>query len=117
MTIRLTLLALLCGLLLAPAAAVAQSAGDDQYADPFGDEEQQQAQSTPAPAAPAPAPAPAPPATAPAASAGAAQAPQAAAPGAATLPRTGRDALAAALAGIALIAGGLALRAHAHRLV
>ena len=59
MTIRITLLALLCGLLLAPAAALAQSAGDDQYADPFGDEEPQQAQSTPAPAAPAPAPAPA----------------------------------------------------------
>jgi LPXTG-motif cell wall-anchored protein len=114
MTIRLTLLALLCGLLLAPAAAVAQSAGDDQYADPFGDEEQQQAQSTPAPAAPAPAA----PATTPAPSGGAAQAPTAAAPGAApTLPRTGHGALVAALAGVALIASGLALRAHARRLV
>ena len=117
MPIRLLLLALLCGLLLAPAAAVAQSAGDDQYADPFGDEEQQAAQSTPTPAPAAPAPAPAAPATTPAPSAGAAQAPAAAAPGAPTLPRTGRDALAAALAGIALIATGLALRAHARRLV
>jgi uncharacterized surface anchored protein len=115
MTIRVTVLALLCGLLLAPAAALAQSAGDDQYADPFGDEEQQQtAPSTPQEESPAPAPAPA---TTPAPTAQVAQAPQAAAPAAPTLPRTGRDALAAALVGVALIATGLALRAHARRLV
>src|SRR5215218_9309082 len=70
------------GLALLPAAAAAQSAGDEQYEDPFGDQAPQaapttapalaapatqtQAQATPAPAAPAqPAPAPAPPAPAP----------------------------------------------------
>ena len=35
---------------LLPAAAAAQSAGDDQYADPFGDQEQQSEQATPTPA-------------------------------------------------------------------
>ncbi|MEA2319665.1 MAG: hypothetical protein QOD44_3854, partial [Solirubrobacteraceae bacterium] len=46
MPIRVALLALLCALLLAPAAASAQSAGDEQYEDPFGDATPQ-AQATP----------------------------------------------------------------------
>ena len=48
-------------LLLCPAGALAQSAGDEQYADPFGEvEEPSGSQEEPAaPAEPAPAPAPA----------------------------------------------------------
>src|SRR4051794_11329152 len=44
---------------LTPAAAFAQGAGDDQYADPFGGE-QEQATPAPAPRRPAATPAPAP---------------------------------------------------------
>ena len=55
LTVASVLLALL------PATAAAQSAGDEQYADPFGEQEQQQSEpqatATPAPAAPAQAPA------------------------------------------------------------
>jgi uncharacterized surface anchored protein len=98
-------------LALVPAAAAAQSAGDEQYEDPFGDE-QPQAQATPAPAqAPAaqapttPAPAtpatPTQPATSPSAQA--------------ELPRTGGDARLPALLGLALLSAGVALRAHARR--
>jgi hypothetical protein len=48
-------------MLLVPSAALAQSAGDEQYADPFGEvEEPSGSQEEPAaPAEPAPAPAPA----------------------------------------------------------
>ena len=97
-------------LALVPAAASAQSAGDEQYEDPFGDE-QPQSQATPAPAqaaepaqseaTPAPA-APAQPVPAPAA-----------AP--AQLPRTGGDARLPALLGLVLLSAGVALRAHARR--
>src|SRR3954471_21189194 len=56
-------------LALAPATALAQGAGDDQYSDPFGSD-QEEATATPAPRAPAatatPAPAPAQPAATPA---------------------------------------------------
>jgi LPXTG-motif cell wall-anchored protein len=103
-------------LALLPAGAAAQSAGDEQYQDPFADDPGQEAPaappaSTPAPAAPAgPAPTAAPPtAAAPATAAGA---PQAAA---AQLPRTGGQAWALALAGLALMSAGVALRAHARR--
>ena len=65
----LIIAALLCAL-AAPAAALAQGAGDEQYQDPFGDEQSQEEPAptaTPAPAQPAqPAPslqAPAPTAT------------------------------------------------------
>jgi LPXTG-motif cell wall-anchored protein len=102
------------GMLLAllPSAAAAQSAGDEQYSDPFGGTDQSQAQATPAPAAPtAPAPAaqPAQPATpAPAA-------PTQPAPAGAQLPRTGADAWLPALLGLVLLSAGVALRARARR--
>jgi LPXTG-motif cell wall-anchored protein len=115
MPIRVALLALLCALLLAPAAASAQSAGDEQYEDPFGDATPQ-AQATPAPAqAPsaAPAQAPATPAPAAPASASAPAATSASAPG--QLPRTGGDAWIPALLGLGLLSAGVALRARARR--
>lgn len=94
---------------LLPAAAAAQSAGDEQYEDPLAgqqESEQPQPTATPAPAAPAPdadsaqAPAPAP-------------APATPSAGAAQLPRTGADPLLAALAGAFLLASGAALRLRA----
>ena len=89
--------ALLCAL-AAPAAALAQGAGDEQYEDPFGDEQSQQdpaPTATPAPAQPAPGPAQ--PAPAPSSE----------------LPRTGLGAGWVALAGAILLASGLALRRRA----
>jgi LPXTG-motif cell wall-anchored protein len=97
--------------LFAAPAAWAQSAGDEQYQDPFsgqnggsssgggssGGSSQSQAPaatSTPAPAAPA--------ATAPAASSAASQQPQ--------LPRTGAETLLTALAGVGLVLAGVGLR-------
>jgi hypothetical protein len=109
MPIRRTLLTLLCSLLLVPATASAQSAGDDQYSDPFGDQEQEQSQPSqeatpaPAPAQPAQPPAPAQPAPAPAP----AQAAQ--------LPRTGWDAALPGALGLIFLAAGVALRAHVRR--
>jgi len=106
----LIIVALLCALAV-PSAAFAQGAGDDQYQDPFGDEQSQEeptptATPAPAPAQPAPAqPAPAQPAPAPA-SAQSAQSEQ--------LPRTGVDAGWIAFAGAALLAAGIALRRRAH---
>jgi hypothetical protein len=100
-------------LALLPSAAAAQSAGDEQYSDPFaGGKDQTQAQATPAPT-PAATAAPAPtaqPAQAPAPAA----ATQPAASGAqAELPRTGGDPWLPALVGIALLSAGVALRARA----
>ena len=98
---------------LLPSAAAAQSAGDEQYEDPFADEPAQQAPaSTPAPAAPATPAAPAEPAPAAAAPAAVAAAPQGSA---AQLPRTGGQAWLLTLAGLALLSAGVALRAHARR--
>ena len=103
-------------LALLPAAASAQSAGDEQYSDPFGGKDQSPAQATPAPPAAPTTPAPtARPAQAPAAPAPAATtqaAPTAAQP---QLPRTGADVRLPALLGLALLSAGLALRAHARR--
>ena len=96
---------------LLPAAAYAQSAGDEQYEDPFGDE-QPQSQATPAPTQ-APAAEPAQSEPAPAAPAQPAPAP-AAAP--AQLPRTGGDARLPALLGLFLLSAGVALRVRARRL-
>jgi hypothetical protein len=119
---RSRLAALLVALaLLAPASAFAQSAGDEQYADPFGDNQSQSdnqgssndqgsssgggtttAQAAPtATPAPAQAPAPAPAATT-------AQV----APTGAQLPRTGGDPITPAVAGFWLLLGGVALRAR-----
>ena len=102
---------------LAPSrgAALAQSAGDEQYADPFGDEQDQtQAQATPAPApAPARPPRRSTAATRAAPRAGsAARPPPRRPPPRPQLPRTGADAGSPALLGLALLSAGLALRAH-----
>jgi hypothetical protein len=97
-------------LLAAPSAALGQSAGDEQYEDPFAGDEQSQPQSqepeptaTPAPQEPAPEPtAPAPvPETAPSPEPGAEPA---------ELPRTGLDAGPVIAVGAVLLAGGVALR-------
>jgi hypothetical protein len=91
--------------LAAPGGALAQSAGDEQYQDPFAETEQapsgqgggsgggQDAQ-------PAPAPAQAP----------ASSAQSEPAPGAPALPRTGFPAALAAAIGLVLLAAGVALR-------
>ena len=109
----LCIAALLCAL-AAPSGALAQGAGDEQYQDPFGDEQSEQADPTPQPTAtPAPAQS-APSAPAPTASPSAAQAPTQAAPAPSNeLPRTGVDTGWIALAGALSLAAGLALRRRA----
>jgi LPXTG-motif cell wall-anchored protein len=103
------------GLLAAPAPALGQSAGDDQYEDPFAGEDQQEQPSPdtpvddgggtqPVPAEPEPVPAatgqePAPAESAPPATSAQEQ-----------LPNTGADAGTVLLAGSILLAGGVALR-------
>jgi LPXTG-motif cell wall-anchored protein len=106
----LCIAALLCAL-AAPSAALAQGAGDEQYQDPFGDEQSQpEPTATPAPAQAAPAPT----ATPSAAQPTPAPAPAPAQPAPAEqLPRTGADAGWLALAGAALLAAGIALRRRA----
>jgi hypothetical protein len=99
--------------LAAPASAFAQSAGDEQYQDPFGDSGSSQsggddqssgsssgsagetAQAAPTPAAVAPA-----------------TATQTRASAAQQLPRTGGDPITPAVAGFWLVLGGVALRAR-----
>ena len=97
-------------LALLPASAGAQSAGDEQYEDPFGEEQSQTAPTpAPAPAQPAQAqPAPAEPAPAPTAVAPSAPAP-------AQLPRTGWDAALPGVLGVLFLTAGVALRAHVRR--
>jgi hypothetical protein len=95
-------------LLALPSAALAQSAGDEQYADPFGQvEEPGSTQEEPAPA-----PAPAEPAPVPAQTddLGVAEAEVVAAQEAPTLPATGLPAGLLAGAGAFLFAGGATLR-------
>jgi hypothetical protein len=97
--------------LAAPATAFAQSAGDEQYQDPFGgDQGQSQNSGTPSSSGDqgtsTPTQAPAPTAAQPTATT--AQA----APAAAQLPRTGGDPLPVAVAGFWLLLGGVALRAR-----
>jgi LPXTG-motif cell wall-anchored protein len=100
-------------LALLPASAAAQSAGDEQYEDPFGDEQSQATPTaTPAPAAPAE---PAQSAPAQPAPAQPAPAPAAAPAQAAQLPRTGSDAVLPGVLGLILVAAGVALRAHVRR--
>src|SRR3954471_17615211 len=94
-------------LAMAPASALAQGAGDDQYSDPFGSDQQE---ATPTPAPRAPAPAPAQPAATPAPSQpgpGATPAP----PGP-PLPYTGLEDWLPAAAGALLLGAGLTLRAR-----
>jgi hypothetical protein len=100
-------LILAVALLAAPASALAQSAGDEQYVDPFqdggggGQAEQQEPQPEPAPAEPAE-PAPSVESDAPAAEAAQESAP--------TLPRTGAPVVLFAAAGYALLLAGIAIR-------
>jgi hypothetical protein len=112
---RSRLVALLTALaLVAPASAFAQSAGDEQYQDPFGGDDQQQSSGdsssgsagTTAQATPTPTVAATSPSTT--ATATAAQA----APAAQQLPRTGGDPITPAVAGFWLLLGGVALRAR-----
>ncbi len=105
------LAALLLSLAL-PSGALAQGAGDEQYQDPFGDEQSQQ---EPAPT-PEPAPPPAtepPPAAAAPSQATPQPAPAAPAQSGRQLPYTGVDAGLVALAGAVLLSAGLALRRRA----
>jgi LPXTG-motif cell wall-anchored protein len=91
---------------LAGTPAWGQSAGDEQYDDPFAGQEDQGSSAQPAPtatAAPAPAPAPAAAQAAPAA-------PAAPTASAAQLPRTGAETLLTALAGVGLVMAGVGLR-------
>jgi hypothetical protein len=107
---RLVTLLLAASLLALPCSALAQSAGDEQYADPFGqveepnggqgDQGQAPDQSAPAPAAPAQ--------TAPAT--GAEQSVAAQDTAAPTLPRTGFPAILLAGTGALLLGAGTTLR-------
>ena len=110
----LCIAALLCAL-AAPSAALAQGAGDEQYQDPFGDEQSAAAGADAEPTAtPAPAQRRARRAGARAdAGAGAAQAPAPGGSPAEQLPRTGADAGWIALAGARAARAGLALRRRA----
>jgi 2-oxoglutarate dehydrogenase E2 component (dihydrolipoamide succinyltransferase) len=104
------LVALALGPAALPTAALAQSAGDDQYQDPFGGGSSPSSAPTPQPAVPAPsAPAAAPAQAAPAAAPAATAAQAAPAP---ELPYTGSpvDAGLLAAAGGVLLASGLTLR-------
>ena len=102
-------LLLAVSMLAFPSAALAQSAGDEQYDDPFGEVEEPSGSQDPAPepeAAPAPTP------TEPSGSAGeAAMASQQA--DAPALPATGAPAHLLAGAGLSLLASGAALRRRA----
>jgi LPXTG-motif cell wall-anchored protein len=95
------------GLLAAPATALGQSAGDDQYEDPFAGEQQSQGGESEEPSA-APTPEPAAPGAEPelqpVPESGPAPASQP------QLPRTGADTGAILIAGAILLAGGVALR-------
>jgi hypothetical protein len=105
---QLLALLLAVSLLALPSAALAQSAGDEQYEDPFGEvQDPDGTQGDPAPA-PDEAPAPATPAE-PAAAGDEAVTSQQPAP---TLPATGLPAFLLASAGSILLASGAALRRH-----
>ena len=104
---RIVALVFALSLLALPSAAMAQSAGDEQYADPFGQtDEPNGSQSEPAPE-PDAAPAPAAPATPAAPAEQAVSSQDAAAP---TLPATGLPAFLLASAGAMLLASGAVLR-------
>jgi LPXTG-motif cell wall-anchored protein len=96
-------------LVITPATALAQGAGDDQYSDPFGSE-QNQATPTATPRAPAPAATAAPAqATPPPSRPGPAATP---APSGPQLPYTGADDWLTAAGGALLLGAGLTLRAR-----
>jgi LPXTG-motif cell wall-anchored protein len=112
MTVLAAVLALVAAGPTAP-AALAQSAGDDQYEDPFagqdpgGSEDEQSEPEPPAPAPDEPAPSTADPAGEPAPAAPAAEPASQQQP---ELPRTGLDAVPILAIGAVLLGGGIALR-------
>jgi hypothetical protein len=115
---RLTVLAAVLALVAAPAPvpAFAQSAGDDQYEDPFagqdpgGSQQEEQQEQTPAPEPAAPAE-PAQSAPAPAAESSTPSTPAAeSASQQPELPRTGLDAAPILAIGAVLLGSGIALR-------
>jgi hypothetical protein len=107
----LAALMLVAAMLALPAAAFAQSAGDEQYTDPFqgggnGGQAEQPAQEQPEPA-------PAPPPEQPAGQVPAEEDAPAAEPAqttSPTLPRTGAPVVLLAAAGYALLLAGIAIR-------
>ena len=108
----LLVLSLLAAAAVVPATALGQSAGDEQYVDPFqednsgGGNQGDSRNSAPQDEAPA---TEAPATTAPADTAGTTAA-QEGGNGDASLPRTGSPAAAVGLIGVMLVAGGIALR-------
>jgi hypothetical protein len=108
---RLVTLLIAAFLLALPSAALAQSAGDEQYADPFEQpqEEPSGSQEEPAPE-PAPAPEPTPAPSASGQTAGATQTEVAQQTGSQTLPATGLPVALLAGAGGLLLAAGTTLR-------
>jgi hypothetical protein len=122
MSRALTALIMAAALLAAPAVALGQSAGDDQYVDPFqggeGGDQEQPAQQPEQPAAPPPSEPAAPAAPAEPVPGGngtaepvpTAEATQETSP---TLPRTGVPVLLFAAAGYALLLAGIAIRRKA----
>jgi hypothetical protein len=122
MSRALTLLIVAAAFLAAPAAALGQSAGDEQYTDPFGQEDPAGQQQEPAPAPEQPVEPPSSPAEpAPGGNGTAEAAPTSeAAPtaeatqeGSATLPRTGGPVVLVAAMGYALLLAGIAIRRKA----
>lgn len=108
---RLTAALLATAVLVLPAAALADSAGDNQYQDPFSNvptHPKQKKSGSGTTTTPAPAPAPAPAATTTPSSSGT-TAPAANDP-AGTLPRTGFPLVPVAVLGALLVAAGLGLR-------
>lgn len=112
----------LAALLVLPSSAQAQSAGDEQYTDPFGQEDPAAQQQEPAPAPEQPVEQPSSPAepapggngTADAApSAEAAPAAEATQEGSAALPRTGVPVVLVAAIGYAFLLAGVAIRRKA----
>ena len=101
----------LAACLALPAGALAQSAGDDQYTDPFGGGDEPAQQEEPAAEQPAgSAPEPSEPAPGGNGTAEAAPTAEAAQEGSPTLPRTGAPVILFAAAGYALLLAGIAIR-------
>ena len=111
MSRALTLLFVAAAFLAAPAAALGQSAGDEQYTDPFqggdgGGQEQPAEQPAEQPSTPAPSAEAAPPSEA-------APTAEATQEGSATLPRTGGPVVLVAAIGYVLLLAGIAIRRKA----
>ena len=105
---RLVTVIIAASMLVLPSAALAQNAGDEQYADPFGQTGDQGGSDGQEAQAPEPEPAPTP--AEPAAPAEEAVASQETAAPAPTLPATGLPAALLAGSGALLLAGGTTLR-------